>query len=266
MVIRLDTLTKAFFALTLLASACGGDRPEIPLATVGADRLLFERGTESMQEGDWRTAREYFLQVRDNYPLSPLQAVSRLGMGDTLEAEGTIESYIQAMAEYRDFLARYPTHDRVDYAQYKLGMVYYQQMRSPERDQSETHNAIVEFELFTQRYPTSQYIDEAQEHLREARDRLSESNFVVGHFYHRRKWYPGAIDRLEMILDEDPNYSETDAVYFYLADSLRHTAGRAAEALPMFRRILEEFPDSEFMKDATERIAVLEQAAATDDP
>ena len=266
MAIRLGTLTKAVFTLTLLASACGDNQPEIPLATVGADSLLFERGTKAMQEDDWRTAREYFLQVRDNYPLSPLQSVSRLGMGDTLAAEGTIESYIQALSEYRDFLARYPTHDRVDYAQYKLGMVYYQQMRSPDRDQSETHNAIVEFELFTQRYPTSQYVDEAHAHLREARDRLSESNFVVGHFYYRRKWYPGAIDRLEMILNEDPNYTERDAVYFYLADSLRHTAGRAAEALPMFRRILEEFTESEFIEDATQRIADLENTAATDDP
>lgn len=256
-------IRSGLVCVSLLAAAgCGDDAPEIPLATVGADRVLFERGTAALEEGDWRRAREYFLQIRDNYPQSPLRADARLGMGDTLEAEGTIEAYISALSEFRDFLALYPTHERADYAQYKLGMIYFRQMRSPERDQSDTRNAITEFEVFAQRYPDSELMDDVQERLREARDRLSEADYIVGKFYHQRKWYPGAIDRLESILAKDPGFTGRDAVYFHLADSLRHT-DRRAEALPLFERLLKEFPESEFAEEAQEIVPELrEQAAA----
>ena len=258
---RLRLPLATVLGCALLAGACGEEPVEIPLATVGADNLLFDRGNTALQEGDWRTAREYFLQIRDNYPQSALRADTRLAIGDTLDAEGTIESYISALSEYRDFLALYPTHPRADYAQYRLGMVYYNQMRQPERDQTETRNAVTEFELFLQRYPGSRLINEVREKLREALDRLSENNYVVGKYYHGRKWYPGAIDRLETILSEDPGYTARDAVYYHLADSLRRTR-RIDEALPMFERLLEEFPESEFIEDATERMTELRQRAA----
>ncbi len=250
-------------ALSLLAGACGDRGPEIPLATVGADRLLYERGAAALEEGDWRRAREYFLQLRDNYPQSPLRADARLGLGDTLEEEGTIESYISALSEFRDFLALYPTHERAWYAQYKLGMIYFRQMRRPERDQSETRNAVIEFDLLLERYPDSPLTGEVQERLREARDRLAENHYLVGRYYYRRKWYPGAIERLETILKEDPGYTGRDAVYFHLADSLRRTQ-RADEALPMFERLVEEFPESEYADDARERVEQLRDRADAD--
>ena len=249
----------------LVAAACGNDSPEIPLATIGADRLLFDRGTAALEDGNWRTAREYFLQIRDNYPQSPLRADARLGMGDTLELEGTIEGYIMALAEFRDFLALYPTHERNHYAQYKLGMIYFKQMRRPERDQSDTRNAVTEFEVFVQRYPDSQLMADVQERLREARDRLSRADYIVGTFYHKRKWYPGAIDRLEAILEADPGYTGRDGVYFHLADSLRHT-DRREEALPLFERLVEEFPESEFVRSAEEIMPELRESATAAEP
>ena len=256
-----NTCIALLGAAALLAAACGGnDGPEVPLATVGADNILFERGTNLLADGDWRRAREHFLQIRDNYPQSPLRAETRLGIGDSLIAEGSIEAYISALTEFRDFLAQYPTHDRADYAQYRLGMVYFLQMRRAERDQSETRNAMVEFELFLERYPTSPLRQEVAGRLQEARDRLSESYLVVARYYHRRSWYPGAIDRLEQILKEDPNFTGRAAVYFYMGDSLQRSE-RGDEALEWFERLLEEYPQSEFAEDATESLAELRLSA-----
>ena len=246
-------------ALTVLA--CGGNRqPEVPLVTEGADNLLYERGQEALAEEDWTRAREYFVQIRDNYPQSDLRAASRIGIVETYEGEGNVTSYVAALNELREFLRLYPpTHELAPLAQYKLGMVYFNQMRRPERDQSETRSAVQEFETFIEQYAAladPQLLDEVRARLREALDRLSDSSFYIGRFYYRIGHYAGAIDRFREILNEDPGYTHRDLVYYHLADSLAETE-RGAEALPLFERLLEEFPQTEFLELATARIAEL---------
>jgi outer membrane protein assembly factor BamD (BamD/ComL family) len=92
--------------------------------------------------------------------------------------------------------------------------------------------------------------------LREARDRLSESEYLVGLFYFRQRWYPGAIDRFKAVLKEDPTFTNRDAVYYYLGEALLRVE-RKAEALPYFERLIKEFQESEYLKDAWKRLAEL---------
>ena len=242
-------------------AACGGNPPPaVPLATEGADLVLFERGQEALAEEDWSRAREYFLQVRDNYPQSPVRAEARIGLIETYEGENSVASTVTALTELREFLRLYPpTHPLAPLAQFKLGMVYFNQMRRPERDQSETRLAIEEFERFLgqySEYATPELITDVRMRLRDARDRLSDSSYLVGRFYWRLDYYAGAIDRFQEILDGDPEYTRLDQVYYHLADSLA-ALGRGAEALPLYERLVEEFPESIYLEDAAEQIAGL---------
>ena len=255
-------------AATLALTACGGGEVVIPALTeADADQILFERGTQALTEETWSTAREYFVQIRDNYPQSPLRAQARLGIVESYEGEGTDIAYLSALTELREFLRLYPpTHELAPEAQLKLGMVYFNQMRRPERDQTETRSAIAEFETFIEQYAefaNPQLLADARARLRDARDRLSDSNFLVGRFYYRLSYYPGAIDRFREILDEDPGYTRRDAVYFHLADSLA-TTNRGPEALPLFERLVSEFPSTEYLEDASLRIAELKVAMDLD--
>ena len=266
---RLRPVALALAGFTLAAfSACGGNpEPEVPFTAEGADTLLFERGQEALAAEDWATAREYFVQIRDNYPQSELRANARIGVVETYEGEGSATGFVAALAELREFLRLYPpTHPLGPEAQYKLGMVYYNQMRRPERDQSETRFAVEEFERFMQTYSEfspPELIDEVRSKLREARDRLSDSSFLVGRYYYRANYFPGAISRFREILDEDPAYTRRDQVYFHLGDSLARL-NRGAEALPYFERLVEEFPNTEFIEDANRRIAELKVAMDLD--
>lgn len=261
-------LTLAAITLAITLSACGGNpEPELPFTAEGADTVLFERGQEALTEERWATAREYFVQIRDNYPQSELRDDARIAIVDTYEGEGSATAFVAALNELREFLRLYPpTHPLGPEAQYKLGMVYYNQMRRPERDQSETRFAVEEFERFMQNY--SEYsppelIEEVRSKLREARDRLSDSSFLIGRYYYRANYFPGAISRFREILDEDPAYTRRDQVYFHLADSLAQL-NRGAEALPYFERLVDEFPNTEFVEDANRRIAELKVAMDLD--
>jgi outer membrane protein assembly factor BamD len=256
-----DTVTRASARLWAIAiilmlaasAACGGKKSGIPTNTANPDRFLYDRGTQALKDGKWLDAREYFRQVVDNYPQSPVRPDAKLGVGDSFLGEKSTESLVLAANEYREFLTFYPRHDRADYAQYKLAMSHFMQMRAPERDQSETVNALKEFQGFFDRYPNSALTAEVRMKWREARDRLSQAEFRVGFHYFRVRWCPGAIPRFRGVLKEDPEFSGKDGVYFYLAECLART-DKKPEAIPLFERLLTEFGQSEHAEDAKKRL------------
>jgi outer membrane protein assembly factor BamD len=257
--VRLRVAGLMVLAATL--AACGGGIVRPPTNAPEPDLFLFEHGTEALDAHRWYVAREYFRRLVDGYPQSRYRADAKLGIGDTFLGEGTPESYVLAANEYREFLTYYPTHRRADYAQYKLGLTYYSQMRNPERDQTETRQAVAELTAFVQRYPNSELMTEARDHLRQARDRLSQAAYRVGFFYWRQKWCPGAIDRFKQILEDNPEYGNRDAVYYHLADCYEQIK-RPAEALPLYDKLIAEFEQSEYLEEAQKRAEALKAEMA----
>jgi len=239
------------------ATACSTHtRGSVPAGTSEPDKFLFDKGTEALNAKKWLTAREFFKQVTETYTASAYRPDAKLGIGDTYLGEGTAEALVLAINEFREFLSFYPTNARADYAQYKLGMAHFKQMRAAQRDQTETREAVKEFEAFVEHYPASGLMPEVKARLRDAKDRLSEADYLVGYFYYRQRWYPGAIDRFKAILASDPGYTARDAVYYYLAESLVRTK-REAEAVPYLERLVEEFEKSEYLPLAQKRITEL---------
>ena len=243
-------------AILLAVAACGKKQLGPPPGSAQPDRFLFERGNEALMKQQWTNARTYFQQIVDNYPQSPFRPDAKLGMGDSYLGEGSAESSVLAANEFREFLQFYPTSMRADYAQYKLAMSHFRQMRAPERDQTETREALKEFDVFFQRNPNSPLTSEVKQNWRVARDRLSEASFRVGLHYYRSKWLPGAIDRFREVLRDDPGYTGRDGVYFYLAESLSRT-DKKPEAIPYFERLVSEFDRSEYLEDAKKRLQEL---------
>ena len=231
-------------------SACASGPKKPPVGITDPDKFLWERGTDELNKKHWLTSREYFRQLMDSYPQSTYRADAKLGLADTYLGEGSAESNVLAINEYREFLSFYPTHERAYYAQFKLGMCHFYQMHGPDRDQTETHEAIAELTAFVQRYPNSPLIGEGRARLREARDRLSDADYRVAYFYLRtQRFAPAAIERFNAILKGDPEYSRRDAVYFYLAQALLKV-NRPAEALPLLDRLVSEFESSEYLEQA----------------
>jgi len=254
--------TAVLVALMALAGGCGARQTAIAPGSTDADKFLFDRGTERAKEKKWLEAREYFRNLVDNYPQSPYRPDAKLALGDTYVGNGGTENLLLAANEFREFLTFYPTHARADYAQLQLARSFTEQMLAPERDQSATKDAIEEIEIFLQRFPNSLLMPEARRMERDARDRLSEANYHVGFYYFRVRWYPGAIDRFKDLLSLDPNYTNRDAVYYHLAESLYRSAGQGssdkkAEALPYFERLIKEFEKSEYLSAAQKRVAEL---------
>src|SRR5688500_4325939 len=225
--------------LCLLISAvgCGGTRDVSPANVANPDRFLYDRGQAALKERKWLDAREYFRQVVDNYPGSPLRPDAKLAIGDTYLGEKSAESLVLADNEYREFLTFYPTNPRADYAQFKLAMSFFEQMRAPDRDQTSTRDALQELQLFFTRYPNSPPVPEALQEGGEARGRLSDHAVELGRLYSRMRVDAGAAPRFRDIFKEAPDYTRRDGVYYYLAE-LFFRADNKPEALAYYKRLV----------------------------
>jgi outer membrane protein assembly factor BamD len=239
-------LCAAALALAVAAACASSPRTTVPAGTSEPDKFLFDKGTDALAKKKWITAREFFKQVTETYTASPFRPDAKLGIGDTYLGEGSAEALVLAINEFTEFLSFYPTNRRADYAQFKLGMAHFRQMRLPQRDQTETRAALREFDAFIARYPNSGLMSDAKARQRETRDRLSEADYQVGYFYYRQRWYPGAIDRFKQVLKDDPGFTGRDSVYFYLAEALVKVQ-KGAEALPYLEKLVQEFEKSEHL-------------------
>jgi len=237
-----------------LAGGCasGGIAP-VSVAESEADVFLFKAGTEALDRERWLTAREYFRRLVDTYPTSVHRQDAKLGIGDSYLGEERIESDVLAAGEFREFLRFYPLASRADYAQYRLALSQVRQVLGPQRDQTATRDALRELDAFLAAFPNSQYLSEVAKLHREMRDRLSESELLVGRHYFRTRLYVGSVSRLEALLKTDPEYSGRDRAYYYLAEAY-YLMNRKEEARPYYQKLVDEFSVSEFLDEAQERL------------
>ncbi len=262
--VRMTALVVAAWAVCAVSACAPHTRNPVPPGTSQPDKFLFDRGTAALNDKKWLTAREFFKQVVETYTQSPYRPAAKLGLADTYLGENTAEALVLAINEFTEFLSFYPLNDRAAYAQYKLGMAHFKQMRAPQRDQTETKEAIKAFQTFVDRYQPPKDNDlmgEVKAKLRQAQDRLNDSDYQVGFYYYRARWYLGAVDRFKSLIKEDPAYTRRDAVYFYLAESLAKMK-LEAEALPYYERLVKEFEQSEYLEEARKRIAALKLEAS----
>ena len=238
-------------------SGCAAKKDPVPPDPSLADQFLMMRGREALAKKRWIEAREYFREIIDNYSTSPLRPEAKLAMGDSYLGEGSTEALVLGASEYREFLTFYPRHEKAPQAQYNLAQTYFKQMRAPDRDITATKEALAEFETFFQRYPEHPLTPEVREKWRIARDRLSDASLLVGIGYFKKNWFPGAIDRFNEILKDDPGFSHIDQVYYYLAETLAR-ADRKGEAIPFFDRVVKEYAASEFVEKAQKRLEELQ--------
>ena len=226
----------------------------MPPGTLEPDQFLFEKGNEALNEKKWLTAREFFKQVTETYTQSPLRPDAKLGIGDTYLGEGIAEALVLAINEFQEFLSFYPTHARADYAQYKLGMAHFRQMRAPQRDQTETRDAIRE--LRDLRGPLSEQQPDAGgegEAARGARSAERSRSIEVGVFYYRHALVSGRHRSAQTGCSRRSGFTGATRVYFYLAESLLKVKPQA-EALPYFEKLVQEFEQSEHLEEARKRI------------
>ncbi|HPB58781.1 MAG TPA: outer membrane protein assembly factor BamD [Candidatus Saccharicenans sp.] len=229
----------------------------LPPETVSSDENLFNLGQQYIKK-DMEKGILYLRQVIDAFPRSFYAQRAKLLIADAYFNKGDEANLILASAEYREFMALYPTSPSVPYCQYQIAMTYYKNIMKPGRDQTKTLQALQEFRKVVTNYPTSEYAKQAEEKIKDCEQRLATHEFLIGEFYYKSKAYRAALSRLSEIITKYPEFKRMDAVYYYIADSYFQTRNYD-QALPYFTKLISDYPNSKWVKKAQTKIKMIEE-------
>ncbi len=166
------------------------------------------------------------------------------------------KSYIEAAGEFQRFLDLHPLHRLSGYVHFKLGMSYFHQIRAIDQDQEPLQKALHTFQNFLVKYPVSPYFELALEKASICQERLAAYQVYVGRFYFKRKSYPAAVSRFQVVLrDFNETPSVSDAL-FYLALSYR-LSGAPEKAVLAFQELLTRFPNGPYHQKALDHLESL---------
>ncbi len=255
------TISLALLTLVFLFPLvnCKQKPVEIAPEIASSDEALFKAGQEFVKK-DTEKARLYFRQVIDSFPKSFYAQRAKLAIADSYFEKGDEGSMILAASEYREFIQLYPYSPSASYAQFQIALTFFKKALKPERDQTKTMQALAEFKKVIANFPLSEEAKQVQKRITECEERLASHALTISKHYYRIRAYRASVSRLSEILTSYPSYSGMDAVYFYLADS-NYRAGKTKESVPYFMKLVTDYPQSKYAKQARERLDEVNRSA-----
>ena len=191
--------SRLIFIMLILATAfgCAHDQEERKPA-----QALYDEATLLASKGKLEKATETFMEVRTYYPGHDLARKSLLATADLNFDE---ELYDTALESYKEYRLLYPTDLDASYSLYKIGMCYFKQINTFDRDQEETVRSIKTFEDFVASYQDSPYVSDALEQLASAKLTLAKHYIYIGKFYLKKKNNEAACKRFQEVKKQYPN-------------------------------------------------------------
>lgn len=243
MSLRTGAKCLLLFCILLLLSACRG-KPDIK--EMGTDEESFARAMELYRKKDYWQAKPAFTELRDKFPLSPYAVLAELRLGDIHYFN---EEYVEAVHFYEEFKRLHPSNPDVPYAIFQLGMCYFKQVESFDRDQTPAEKAADFFRYLIKNYPSSPFVGSAMGKYKICRQRMFEHDFSIGRFYYKSKKYWAAKERFTGVLSQYEFISNRDEVLYYLGMTYRYLNDEA-KADEVLTTLVREFPQSAYGQEA----------------
>jgi outer membrane protein assembly factor BamD len=236
-------------AVVFLLSGCSllSGRP----STVAPAAKLYAEGERLLQQDKYPAAREQFSWLVERHPESDLAPIARFLVGETYFRGKDFE---KAGPEFEAFVTLYPSNQIADLGQYRLARSYFDQMPTLERDQKITAQALAEFLKLIRLYPESRYAPDAIVKIEACRLRLAQKELWIAAFYMRQGKYESALPRFDTVIRDYARTQAAPEALYQKADALTRL-GRSDEAASVLKRLVDEFPGSEWSRRARERQA-----------
>ncbi len=159
----------------------------------------YSMGMDSLNSGDVLFAAKKFNEAELLFPQSEWAPKSALMAAYSYYIQ---DYYLDAIAELIRFKRVYANDKNLDYANYLLGLSYYEQIVDEKKDLNSIIKAKEIFNLVIKNYPNTEYALDSEFKLDLVNDILASKEMYVGRYYFdKKKWIP-AINRFRTVVDE----------------------------------------------------------------
>ena len=221
----------------LLIISCSKNVPEKKI-TVEKEMQLqmieaYNEGLKELERGDVLFAAKKFNEAEILFPQSDYAPRAALMAAYSYYTQ---DYYGDAIAELDRFIRVYPNHPRNDYAEYLLGLCFYEQIVDEKKDLQSITDAKITFQNLIKKYPKTDFAIDANYKLDLINDILAAKEIYIGRYYmEKKKWIP-AINRFRSIIDQyDTTIYVEEALYrlveIYYIIGLEDEAKRYANLL-----------------------------------
>ena len=196
-----------FFVLLIFLSSCSKKVEEVKNIKKQSQELemisVYNEGFQKLEIQDTFNAAQKFLEAELLFPQSDWAPKSALMAAYSFYLQNY---YQEALSNLNRYLKTYPNDKDISYANYLIGICYYEMIEDEKRDIGPILKAKKQFEIIIDKYPNTDFALDAKFKLDLIQDILaSKEMYLAKHYLKKNKWI-AAINRYQIILKE---YDET---------------------------------------------------------
>jgi len=171
----------------------------------------YEEGFKELKRGDVLYAAKKFNEAEILFPQSSYAPKAALMAAYAYYSQNY---YSDAIAELERFLRIYPNYYNVQYAEYLLGLCYYELIVDETKDLQSIINAKKVFQNVIEKYPQTEFAIDSEFKLDLINDILAAKEIYIGRYYVDRKKWISAINRFRTVIDDyDTTIYVEEALY-----------------------------------------------------
>ena len=191
----------------LVLTSCKNEKKEVSVIEETSIDLqmiqAYNEGLKNLELGDAIVAAKKFNEAEILFPQSKWAPRASLMSAYSYYSQ---EYFANAIGELERFLETYPSHERVSYAYYLLGICYYDQIVDEKRDLKVIEDAKKNFEKVIKDYPKSDFALDSEYKLELIEEILASKEMYLARYYIEREIWIPAINRYKKVLE---NYERT---------------------------------------------------------
>ncbi len=177
-------------------------------------RELASNGMDDFKSGNYRKSIESFEKLKDWYPFSKFAILAELKIAD---AYYSLKEYEDSIFAYEEFENLHPNNEAIPYVIYRIGLCYFEQVSTPDRDQSSAEKAKSTFIRLIKQFPHDKYAHMGKAYIKKCDKSLAEAVFGIGLHYYKSKHYKGALSRFKSVISDYPDVGVHYRVLQYIA-------------------------------------------------
>ena len=171
----------------------------------------YEEGLKELKRGDVLYAAKKFNEAEILFPQSDYAPKAALMAAYSYYSQNY---YGDSVAELERFLRIYPNHYNISYAEYLLGLCFYEQIVDETKDLQSIANAKKIFQNVIKRYPQTDFAIDAEFKLDLINDIMAAKEIYIGRYYVDKKKWISAINRFRTVIDDyDTTIYVEEALY-----------------------------------------------------